>query len=82
MKLEEAIKNLESVVDTPPCGVNQDFMDSVKLGIEALERIKRIRGTLLGGSSVPRAEFSAFTALLPSETYIPQNVGNLPSDEE
>jgi hypothetical protein len=39
MNLEKAIEILDLITDTPPSGANQDFVDAVKLGNEAMKRL-------------------------------------------
>jgi len=58
MTLDKAIEILDLITDTPPSGANQDFVDAVKLGIEALKRIKDRRDLRTGWEA----------QLLPGET--------------
>ena len=70
MTIDEAIKILHLVIDTPPSGVSQDFMEAQKLGIEALIRLKGNRqypqmpvsGLLPGETPEEEAEKTSYTA--------------------
>jgi len=44
MTLEEALRNLQQLLDTSSREKNPDAWDALKLGIEALEAVKRLRG--------------------------------------
>lgn len=43
MTLDKAIETGRLIVDTPPSGANQDFVDAIKLLIAAGKEVKRAR---------------------------------------
>lgn len=45
MTLDKAIEIQRLISITPPSGANQDFIDAIKLGIEAMKRIQECRLT-------------------------------------
>ena len=67
MTPEEAIKYLEA--DKSGVVFNQQAR---QLGIEALKRLQKCR----------KAGYKFYCQLMPGETYIPESIGKLPSDEE
>ena len=72
MRPEEAIEILELDKNCDFEGDTDTLVKAHDMGIEALKRCK------WNYENPQRADFR----LLPSETYIPQNVSKLPSDEE
>lgn len=71
MTLEEAIKLNNELLRTGNYDVDPKFTKAIKLGIEALKFRQRWEA---------RRAQTKFP-LLPGETYIPESVGKLPSDE-
>lgn len=43
MTLTEAIKNNNLILSNPPEGASQDFIDTIKLGIEALKHRQKMK---------------------------------------
>lgn len=77
MLLDEAIEqNKQWLKEHPHLGAAKGFKalppyEAIQLGIEALEEIKRARDN----------GYRFLAVKLPSETYIPESVDRLPSDE-
>ena len=81
MKIDEAMTDLSIQREVKRRLGKDHEAESIGLGIEALNRLRNLRDLHGDNTTYPRPTIRHAIALLPSETYIPESVGILPSDE-
>lgn len=84
MNIGEAIEWNKTMRDSYHKGENyySEKTQAHQLGVEALERQKVLRGMVRFNTLKQAREAWKYVVLpLPSETYIPESIGVLPSDE-
>lgn len=78
---EEAIKEMSGWKLDCRLAFNERHEKAIRLGIESLNRLVNLRDLHSNVTAYPRPTIRHAIAPLPSEGYIPEDVGKLPSDE-